>query len=549
MFGAVVFVASAVSCKTATPIVSKALDTPTVVDEFVTQGGAIIVNNCNAGGHTGPTTGTGWTFDKREGCYLDCKSDAAMKKDYLKQLKAHRIYGDFATIGAQDPRAEAIARYFAEKQEAKGIKMTRFDHLDESILRDGSKWMEYDIQPGDILLNFNFGQPNHAGIFYSKRGISHTRMVVKVTPSRIYTFDGGWEHFTQLKEVNAQTLWLRPRAEFLKDGDIENVIKWAKTMEPATYDNALVDDWKEFRVELNKQLDVPNQSNFDARDNAFKWADLHHKAPGTLANSFTFVPPSGLYCSEGTAGIYSYLGFRQFGETAMDIMTAFSMDGSLPNWSLYGDALSGFGADSDQNIYMMHQLFFAYFNAFDAGRRHGIIQIPGVADATQLTFAEAAEKNLQAVEADNGGANDHIKAQLDTLENALAAAGPPEAEMLNNLQKLKEGLTQAKLALSERMGVQMNLSQAIYTLFYANKAYGPHTFFENSKYFELKGVFYNSNLEGNQALYISDWWMDTVGTDPIKANIQTTLYRIVNDPTLPDDACVVAEKAPIISTN
>ena len=65
----------------------------------------------------------------------------------------------------------------------------------------------------------------------------------------------------------------------------------------------------------------------------------------------------------------------------------------------------------------------------------------------------------------------------------------------------------------------------------------------------MKGVFYNSNLEGNQALYISDWWIDTFGQPMLKANIQTTLYRVTGDAGLPDDECVVAEKAPIIPTH
>lgn len=45
---------------------------PAIGGENVPQGGAIVVNNCNAGGHTGKTAGLGWTFDPKQGCYLDC---------------------------------------------------------------------------------------------------------------------------------------------------------------------------------------------------------------------------------------------------------------------------------------------------------------------------------------------------------------------------------------------------------------------------------------------------------------------------------------------
>lgn len=534
----------AVACKSTN---SAVLETPVAEGEAVEQGGAVVKNKCNAGGHAGQTTGTGWVFDAKEGCYLDCKSEAALKKDYLKQLHSHRVYGKYDLIAAQDPAAAELAKYFAESQAAKGVKLNRFDGLTEAQLFDGAKWKTMDIRPGDIFLNMNFGQPNHAGIFYSKRGISHTRLVVDVKPDAIYTFDGGWEHFSKLKEVNAQTVWVRPRASKVSQTDLKNLVKWAKTMEPAPYDNALIDDWKEFRVVLHKLLDQ-NVSQAQARKQAFAWAAENNKAPGSMRDSFTFVPPSGLYCSEGTAGIYSYIGFRQYGETAVDIITAFSKNGQLPDWKLYEDALSGFGADSEESIYMMHKLFYEYFRAFETGRKMGVIRIPGIDDATSMTFAKAAEANLVAVEAD-GGASNHIDTQLNDLDAALAQAGEAQATTRSQLQQLRAGLEQARTSLVQRMGTEMNLTQAVYALFYSNRAYGPHTFFENGKYFEFKGVFYNSNLQGNQALYISDWWMQTFGQPMLKANIQTTLYRVTGNQSLPDDQCVVAEKAPVIKTH
>lgn len=540
--------AVAVACKTPAPQGSEVLSTPRANGNPVEQG-PFVRNKCNAGGHEGPSAGEGWLFNPKEGCYLDCRDLNALKSDFLQQLKSHRVHGDPDVVAQVDVAGSNLMKRFHQNQAAAGLQMNSFKNLTMDQLYDGSKWKDYDIKPGDIFINMNFGQPNHAGIFYSKRGLAHARMVVEVRANEIVTFDGGWEVFSKLKQVNSQIVWLRPRAEYIKNGDIAAAVKWAKTMESSKYDNTLVDDWKEFRVVLHKLLDE-GKSQVEARNAAFAWAKQNGKAPGSREESFSFKPPSGIYCSEGTAAIYSYLGYRQYGETAVDIMTQWGDGGDLPDWKLYADALSGFGASGDEKIYMMHKLFYNYFQVFDMGRKMGAIQVPGLQNSQGATFAQAVEANFKAVETD-GGEGDHIQKQLDGFQAALTAQGG-QAATVAQLNELKQGLVQAVGALSQASGKQLNLSQAVYTLFYANKAYGPHTFFENGKHFELKGVFYNSDVSatgGGQALFIANWYLQQVGQPMQRANIQTTLYRIKNDNALPADKCVVAEKAPSINAN
>ncbi len=520
--------------------------TPVAGGAAVPQGGTVVENLCNKGGHKGPTTGKGWVFSYREGCFLDCSSKEAIEQDFLDQLKAHRVYGDPAYLAAKDPEGARVATFYQSRLQKLGLKANSFARLTRKDVFDGSNWQGVGIEPGDIFLNMNFGQPNHAGIFYAKRGIAHARLVVDVKGGVITTFDGGWKQFSQMKQVGSQIVWLRPRTQFLKPGDKENIVKWAKTLEPDEYDNTLVDDWKEYRSYLNSQLDQ-GINQFVARDKAMSFARDKHIAPFGFDESFTFRAPSGLYCSEGAAAIYSYLGFRMQGENIIDQLTAYSTDGSVPDWNIYEDALSGFGADSDKNIYMMHKLFYNYFQIFDLGRKKGLFTVPGLKSSQAATFSEAAKANLKAVEAD-GGANDHMAQQLAQLESALAQDGK-EAAQLEAVRQLRAGLNDAVAALSQKSQTTMNLSQALYTMFYSNMVYGPHSFFENGKYFELKGVFYNTDLKGKgQALYIADWWMSTVGKASLSANISTTLYRVSEKGTAPAGRCVVGEPAPVMET-
>jgi hypothetical protein len=519
---------------------------PSVSGNPVPQGGPRLVNHCNQGGHEGPLVGRGWAYDLREGCFLDCKSKEALIQDFLGQLRRHRVYGDIELLRQKDPVGAAMAARYQEYLKGRGIKPHSLARLERKDILDGSRWQSYGIKPGDIFLNMNFGQPNHAGIFYSKRGIAHARLVVDVKDDQLTTFDGGWQAFSKMPQVGSQIIWLRPRQEHLGQGDIASILRWAKTMEPLPYDNTLVDDLKEYRAVLHARLDQ-GASPKAARDEAMTHAKTNQKPPFGFAESFDFKAPSGLYCSEGTAAIFSYLGFRQYGENILDQLTAYSADGNLPDWTIYQDALSGFGADSDPDIYMMHQLFYGYFKTFDQGRQLGIIEVPGMANARSASFAEAAKANFLAVAADQG-ASDHLRTQIEAVRAALAQ-DPKQADAVKQIDQMLGGFQVAAQTLSERSGSRLNLSQALFGMFYANDIYGPHSFFENSKYFELKGVFYNSDLKGKgQALYIADWWLQTVGQARQTANISTTLYRITGDASLPADRCIVAEPAPVMPT-
>lgn len=519
---------------------------PSVSGRPVPQGGAFFVNNCDKGGHTGPVIGKGWAFDLREGCYLNCRSKEAAIQDFLRQLKWHRVYGDVELLTQRDALGGQMARFYHEKLRMRGLKAHSFAKLERKDVFDGSAWQRAGIEPGDLFLNMNFGQPNHAGIFYSKRGIAHARLVVEVTPTSITTFDGGWKKFSTMSQVGSQVVWLRPRRELLQPGDIEKIKRWAKTLEPLEYDNTLVDDLKEYREILHRQIDQ-GASPLAAREAAMSFAKANGKAPLGWEESFSFSPPTGLYCSEGAAAIFSYLGFRQYGENILDQLTVYSSDGSLPDWTIYEDALSGFGADSDRDIYMMHKLFYAYFRAFDEGRRAGVVVIPGITDAKSLSFAAAAKANFKAVERDSGAA-DHFATQLAAMSQALKA-NPHKGAMQADLDQLQAGLQQSVQALNAKAGVKMNLTQALYQMFYANNIYGPHSFLENAKHFDLKGVFYNTDLKGKgQALYIADWWLDSLGQGRQSANVSTTLFRIMDDKTLPEDRCIVGESAPVMTT-
>ncbi len=541
------FLLGVTSCKTVpNKASSEALTSPTAGGKVVQQGGTIVRNLCNAGGHQGPTTGKGWVFNYREGCYLDCSSREAIEQDFLDQLRNHRIYGDLSILEQRDPEGARIAKYYQSKLMKQGVTPNTFAKLTRRDVYDGKNWQDVGILPGDVFLNLNFGQPNHAGIFYAKRGIAHARLVVDTSEGKITTFDGGWEKFSTMPEVGSQVVWLRPRKQFLKPGDVENLVKWARNLETDPYDNTLVDDWKDFRVFLNKELDN-GTDQFMARDKAMSFAREKHVPPFGFDESFSFKAPSGLYCSEGAAAIYSYLGFRLRGESIIDQLTAYAPDGSVPDWNIYEDALSGFGADSDQKIYMMHKLFYNYFQIFDLGRKKGIFTIPKLANSQTATFADAAKANLRAVEVD-GGASDHMSQQLIQIETVLSQ-DPKEISLLTDVRQLRAGLSDAVSALSQKSNSSLNLSQALYTLFYSNLVYGPHSFFENSKYFDLKGVFYNTNLKGKgQALYIANWWMSTVGKEALSANISTTLYRISDDPKVPKGRCIVGEPAPVMET-
>ncbi len=512
---------------------------PSDPDLSTAQGGEFYKNLCNFGPHPGNLSNGNslWKFNPKEGCYLECNETTA-RKDFLEQLHNHRIYGNLQKVGAVDPYAKQVAQSFRDKMASKGRPVRTFENITDSMLFDGSKRDTFDLMVGDILLNFNFGQPNHAGIFYSKRGISHGRMVVEIGDPYITIFDGGWKKFSKLEEINAQTLWLRPKN--ITAEDREMIGKWAKLFESAKYDNLLIDDWAAYR----QFLDLAYKSGLSrksAAENAFQKNAQANQRPNSLNDTFSFFPQSGLYCSEGIAGIYSYFGFDQHGETPIDMIITFGGEGRLPDWEIYEDALSGFGATSDANVYMMHKLYFEYFKAFDSLVENKFITVPGYTADQNPSFAEAIVATFKDVE-QNYQSSNLITDQLDEgiqKQQQLGLTTEPQ-----QIIALKGLLSDAAQKFAAQFGAQMNTSQALYNLFYKNKAYGPHSFFENQKEFDFKGVFYNTNLNGNQALFIANWWNSVVGKPTQKGNIQTTLYRINNN--LSTDQCQVAESAPTL---
>lgn len=502
---------------------------------------------------SGPGSGgnSPWIVSPNEGKYLDCKSEQALKKDYLAQLQRHLVYGDLQKIRESDSAGADMSSYYHENLSKQGVKPNLFSSLDESRLFDGAKGFEFTIngkptkiQAGDILLNFSFGQPSRAGNFYAKRGMIHARLVVGYNAGgELLTFDGGWHGFSRLRQMHSQTVWLRPNSKLIKSSDIQNIVKWAKLMEKSAYDNTLTDDWAEYRSRLNKYLDS-GLGQVAAREKALSDAKSGGFAPGSSPD--TFLPPSGIYCSEGAAAIYSYLGFRLHGETAFDIIGKFSRGGELPEWATYADALSGFGADSDPNTFMMHNLFHSYFSFFDTARRGGLINIPGVTSATSIGFSDAMKANIKAAMAD-GGASDLLGDQLEEASKKIQA--DPAAK--EKIVKLKAALQAVADKTGQLVGASdFNITKAVYFVFFKNLAYGPHVFMEQGSQFDLMGVFYNTNLtEGYQAKWVADWWVAPYGQPRISGNISTTLYRLKPSMSrLPDDRCVSSEPAPVLST-
>lgn len=513
-------------------------------DRLISQSTPFPKNLCQEGGLQDVPAGPGWTFDPRMGCALSCASEQALKADYLQQLKSHRLYGDPDLIASIDPDGAAIARYYRQRQEKLGLDAGLFAKLSEEQLFDGNKWlaMPDGLRPGDILLNMAFGTPNRAGAFYTKRGIAHSALVVHVAKDHYVALDSGSESLGIRRQIPSQTVWLRPKAEFFAKGDVEKVIKWGKLFSPAHYDNYLIDDWKEFRKTLHSELDAGTSRDL-ALSKSFLAARKLAKPPLTMEETFTFQPKSGLYCSEGVAAIFTYLGFRQYGDSPIELITAFSEKGDLPDWGVYLDALGGFSADSGPAL-LMHQIFWNYFRLFETGRKMRLFDIPHYPVAWNGSFAKAIEANLLAVEKDQGKGN-HVQKQLDKMVAALEKM-PDQKELLAGAKQVQEGLQKLTAQLSEQRKQPLNLSQATYSVFMENIAYGPHTFLENKRFFELKGVFYNTDLSPGgygQAPWVADLARENPETKvKTTSNIATTLYRIDNKPGLPADRCVIAEK-------
>lgn len=560
------------SCKSPSMQRSEVFNAPRVNNKEVKQGGDVIRNYCKApegaqSGHAGnaayPEGVDGWKFNEAEGCFLKCRDEQAVKADFIRQLRAHRIYGGPEGLANDSVGATMRDRFQTViRKKNQGVAPNSFANIGPDQVFDGAKWKDMTDKPqvGDLFINLNFGQPNHAGIFYSKRGLAHARLVVEVGEDHITLLDSGWEALSRATQINSQSVWLRPNQKYFDADDKARVARWGRTLSPVPYDNTLYDDWAQFRATLHNMIDEGTPEK-EAAQKVFAMSKEQGFAPGGLEASFEFLPPSGMYCSEGPAAIFMYSGFRQHGETALDILRLFGEPDQLPQWSIYADALSGFGADSEESIYMMHKIFFSYFEAFDRARRQGLIAVDGMSkeELAAMKPIDALEANFRALEPHfmagmqdpEGQRADPIATQLATARDALSGLTGTEAEQAKQMiQQLEQGLTQAAAGMSQVVGRTLSIGDAVYLTFYANKSYGPHTFFENSKYFDLKGVFYNTDLRGGyQALYIADWWLSNFEQGRQQANISTTLYDITEDESLPADRCVIAGPAPYMENH
>lgn len=533
----------ATACKTSQD--SKAASAPEVDGKIVPQSTPFPENFCADGGLQNFPTGVGWAFDPRMGCAIECPSVERMKAEFIDQLRNHRLYGDLDLLEKKDPKGARMARFYRERQAKSGLSTDFFAKLGPDKLFDGQEWLSENggLQPGDLLLEMAFGTPNRAGAFYSKRGIAHAAFVISVDreDKSFMVLDSG-DGIRRREAVPSQAIWVRPRAAYFSEEDRTSLAAWAEALRTNRYDNTLVDDIKEFHSDLHQRLDRGTSQRVALKE-AFAQAQKQNYPPFSREKSFQFDPPSGLYCSEGPATIFSYMGFRQYGETPIELVTAFSGDGSLPEWGIYLNALEGFNADSGPAL-LMHKAFWNYFALFDKARKQGLVTIPGLAAAKSVSFAEAITANLKVVEKD-GGKSDHIKKQMDDIIAALSQ-DPQQAKELTAAKMVVSGFDDIIKNLTKKSGRPVNLSQAAYATFMENPAYGPHTFLENTKYFDFKGVFYNTNMnyQARHAASIPDIDPDT-GRREGEANISTTVYFVRPDKA-PANHCRIGRSMPAI---
>lgn len=531
------------SCNLASRSSFDVKETPKI-DGKVTKQGGLTENLCNQGGHKGQTTGKGWTFDSRQGCYLNCKSRKIIEDDFLNQLKLHRTFGDINLVKELDPAAAETMETIRKSIKSKGFTPHDFSGLTKDQLYDGSDWKKLGIQPGDIFLHMFFGLPDHIGLFYSKHGVSHLSMVTKVTETGFWALNGG-QGMTFHTEVMSQSIWLRPKMIGTKEqwsNDLKNLVKWSKTFENLSYDNTLIDDIAMFRSELDRQLDS-KKSPLEARTLAFAYSATKKVPPFGYDQSFQFQPPSGQYCSEGAATIFSYLGFKLLGQSALESLGSFRKDGGLPQWEAYEDALVGIGAASDEKLRHMHLLYYNYFKKFDSLRKRGIVTLEGQPKFTEISFQKAALLNFEWASR-GGGKSNHL---LEQLKSAMLSEQLKKSEK-EELKTLVEGLDKVTKVIATRKKQDINFTQALLHLYFVNKQYSPASFMENSAYFDLKGVFYNTNFgENSQALNVSTYFLQYLGGVTVSGNISTTLYKLDPDNSkLPDDRCEIGDQAPML---
>ncbi len=497
------------------------------------------------------------------GKILYCPTYGVMKKDFLKQLQTHEIYGEPEKITRLSPAMGRAAQFYQEKmarnfssKSGPNLTPNLFKNLTTQKLFDGSFVLNSDQpmsnvpQPGDVLLNMAFANPWMVGSFYSKRGMEHARIVVAVEGNdkarELVVLDGGWEKFSRLHQIHSQTLWLRPRAKYFDAADRARLIRWARVMEPVPYDNMLVDDLAKYRKLMHDNIDRytqdangdgqpdmdPRSAQLRARSEALMASDPHAQNFAPFGNADTFIPSSGNYCSEAGTHIFSYLGFRQFGETAFSLLTAFSSTGNLPNWAIYANALTGFGA-SVGPVFEMHKDFFEFFSVMDEAWKKRILPFPSTYTEDTYNFSKVMRANQdEAVRLSLSG-RDLLKEQIERISQST------DTELSTRAVTLDEGLNETLGQLREhRQSPDLSFSEAIDDMYFRNLSYGPHHFLENGEYFELKGAFFNSDLEsGYQAK-----WIANAGRG--RANLSTTLYSLdsfgAGEPT--DESCQITGK-------
>ncbi len=524
----------------------------------------------------GVGAGNGEALNPKAGHKLICSSKDALKADYLKQLYRHEIYGDpelVKEVGAEVSTAAAfyqqqIATKFLDKKRGPNLAPNLFKNLTKEQLFDGATLFdpaqEASLpQAGDVLLNMTFLNPYNAGSFYSKRGMIHARIVVgakeDVRGKYLEVLDGGWQRFSPLYQVHSQTIWLRPKTNYFEDSDKKKLVKLANAFEPVAYDNTLTDNLQEYRSRLHQALSSSADTNGDGVESVEeKRAQQLNEREGFVARSnprpetnfLGFAPfgnPlsyaraenfSGFYCSEAGTDIYSLLGFRLYGEVPFEVITAFSSSGKLPEWANYLNALGGFGA-SEGKVMIVHKTFFTYFSLLDQAWKKGLVLPEGVEQYDQ-NFARVMKLNMNSALSQTrpDGSLDGLLNQLNELIAQAETSGLLELKnkaVEVRLQLL--GMVQ-ELKVMHPLDPTFNVTKAVNHMFFVNKSYGPNHFLENGEYFELKGVFYNTDLENG---YQAKWVVDS--DESGDSNASTTLYTIDESaPQAADGTCVKSEE-------
>lgn len=480
----------------------------------------------------------------RYGNLLYCHDEEELKSDFLNQLKAHQIYGSPELID-NESIAKTAAYYQKKHQEqfelghGPQLKKNLFSQLTTEQLFDGAKIFDDDYegilpQTGDIILNMDFLRSDNPGTFYSKRGMIHARTVLgSVELNRqkyLVLLDGGWQNLSLVKQVNSQSILLRPRAEFFKEQDRQDLIKWAIHFAPVPYDNQLIDNLSEFRNRLHKSIDNqvhsganPELVRLRSRDRILERSSVENAnfAPFGKDKIDDYINPSGFYCSEAGSDIYTYLGFRLYGEVPFEVVTAFSGDGKLPQWSVYVNALSGFGA-SGTPVEDLHNIFFQYFSLLDFAWKNELLELPeGVDSYDDENFVEAMRANRNAAMSQISHGKDLLLEELNQLATHVAQ----NAELSGKVTLIREKLLEVTQALSQQSGENLNLTQATNQMFFQNKAYGPNHFLENGDYFDLLGVFYNTDLDSG---YQAAWVANSHEGEERVVNRSSTLYEITS---------------------